>query len=285
MGNCMHKKTFKSEQNEPIESTDREVSLVCADVKVHVLICGLNYTCDQTWAGRAPLDTSFAFNMMQDLAVKAKADTINCLWNEQATAQGIIDGIHSVGGECDEGDYFVFYYTGHGDRLPDPELDGEFVDCLCTVGNDGNVEPRDQVWLKSPDLAEAIQEAVHPDAKILVLADCCHSGSILEVSNPKWVEMGYDAISIAGCEDVETSAGTGKGGEFSRALSRAVEQLSSEREEGYMVSEVYNCILEMYNKYHNPSHEQHITIHGCGVYPQEFPWPLHPKQPYTSIIQ
>merc|ERR1711920_1052370 len=237
-----------------------------------------------TWAGQHPLDTRVAFDIYVDLAQRCNCATIKTLWNQECTKQGFVEAIAEVGENVGEGDYFIFYYTGHGDRLVDD--DGDEVtghdSALCLLGYDGNTEPRQEVWLRDDDFAEAIMDSVTNEAKIIALMDCCHSGTVMDFSSPRWVQDGFTALSITGCEDSQTSAGTGKGGMFSRALSRAVQDLQESEDSGYMTSTLYNRTLQFYEEYKLPSHTQNITIHGVGAFPREIVWPLQPEEQYVS---
>jgi hypothetical protein len=273
-------KKFDSSPNEEIETAD------AGDLEgeVHIIIAGIDYSCDRTWAGQNPLDTRHAFDIYVDLARRCECATIKTLWNEQCTKQGFLDAIEEVGQEVGDNDYFIFYYTGHGDRLVDDDGDEASGrdSALCLLGDDGNTEPRNEVWLRDDDFAEAIMNNVTSEAKIIALMDCCHSGTVMDFGHPRWAREGFKACSITGCEDSQTSAGTGKGGMFSRALSRAIQELQETDDEGYMTSTLYNTVLQKYQEYKMSGHTQSITIHGVGVFPQELVWPLQPEEQYTS---
>jgi len=262
--------------------------------QIHMLITGIDYSCDkQSWAGppphgNGPLDTKFAFEMMKDLAYKSGANYAT-LWNEQCTQQNIMSMIVDVGRRCIAQDTFIFYYTGHGDQLPNhnPYEHEKFDQCFCTVDAHGNTDDptmtyRNQVWLRDDAFAKAVLECVRvSQAKVLVLVDCCHSGSICDFTpESEWAKRGQRAISISGCQDKQTSAGTGKGGMFTRALTRAVQDLQGRG--SYNVSTVYNKTLEHYAASKLPGHTQNIAIHGCVTRPMEMAWPLQPRAAYVS---
>mmetsp|Transcript_33455 Transcript_33455/g.73198 ORF Transcript_33455/g.73198 Transcript_33455/m.73198 type:complete len:304 (-) Transcript_33455:97-1008(-) len=296
MGNtCASKHLFPHDPNAEISDIDDAEDV---EGEIHMVICGLDYACDRrSWAGpppagNGPLDTKYAYNMMIELAQKCEAKTIATCWNEQCTKENIAKTISEVGKKCGEEDYFIFYYTGHGDRLPsihqgDEDDDEEEDNCFCTVGPDGATDDpamqyRTQVWWRDDDFAKCLLDAVSSEAKILVLADCCHSGSICDFTeDSEWAKRKQRAISISGCEDTETSAGTGKGGMFTRAMTRAIQDLQAEKD-SYMVSNIYNKIQEEYNANKTAGHTQHITIHGCVTKPKEMVWPLQPTTPYVS---
>jgi len=262
---------------------------------VHMLICGIDYSCDtQSWAGppphgNGPLDTQYAFEMMKDLAWKSGAQ-YHSLWNQQCTKEGIAQAIQEVASKCAPHDTFIFYYTGHGDRLPRADHRDDGLDeCLCTVDANGNTDDpsmqyRNQVWMRDDNLVDTIVKATNPQVKCLVLVDACHSGTICDFNQEsEWAARRQKAISITGCEDTETSAGTGKGGMFTRALTQAVEDMQNRGT--YNVSSVYNRTLELYNENKHAGHTQSIAIHGCTVLPNEMAWPLQPKGRYQSPVR
>jgi len=274
------------------EAADDDGELSPTEGKVHMLITGIDYACDsQSWAGpppngHGPLDTKYAFEMMKDLAWKSGADYMT-LWNEQCTTEHMIEAINEVGAKCKPDDTFIFYYTGHGDQLPDPTGQERMDQCLCLVDANGNTDDatmtyRQQVWMRDDQLAKAITDATDARVKVLVLVDACHSGTICDFTEDSaWAQRRQRAISISGCEDNQTSAGTGKGGMFTRALTKAVQDTASSCP-ALKTSTIYNLTLEHYNQDRKPGHTQNIAIHGCAVRPHELVWPLHPKKAYSS---
>merc|ERR1712087_572247 len=84
-------------------------------------------------------------------------------------------------------------------------------------------------------------------------------GSIMDFDSPRWIEEGFNAISITGCSDKETSAGTSKGGQFSRALSRATQDMQKSKGVGYMTSCLYNRILQCYEEHKLSSPRQNTS--------------------------
>nr|AVD53614.1 metacaspase [Margalefidinium polykrikoides] len=251
---------------------------------IYMICAGIDYSCDRTWAGKHPLDTRPAWEMRQDLGRRCSAN-VYPIFNQQSTIDGVTSMIEQVGAKVGPDDWFIFYYTGHGDQLADDdneEANGK-DSAFCLLGPDRNTEPRQEVWLRDDDFAKAITENVTRDAKILVLADCCHSGTIMDLNRPCWDEGDFRALSISGCTDKQTSAGTGKGGMFSRALTKAIQDCCQELEEGYSVGEVYNRTLQKYQEYKQPGHTQSITINcSGGLMPKDLKLPLAPDEGYVT---
>jgi len=299
MGGCTSK--IENTRNKKVKTRGSLGPMEDKEGETYMLICGIDYACDfKSWAGprqtgrNPPLDTKYAWNFMRSLAAECGIENVTTLFNEQCTAQGIKDAIAEVASQCEEGDTFIFYYTGHGDQLPQDdydEVDEANDQCLCTVGPDGccdDVQPNNQyraaVWLRDDDIAETICENIDEGAQVLLIIDACHSGSIADFGpNSLWAKKGIQAISMSGCQDNETSSGTGKGGYFTRSLTQAIQELHEQQaDEQYSVADIHNATLRQYQAHKGFQHTQHISIHGNAIYPHEFVWPLHPVGDYQS---
>merc|ERR1719171_1733114 len=104
--------------------------------------------------------------------------------------------------------------------------------------------------------------AVDKSVNIILVADCCHSGSILDLDKPCW--EGYNAISISGCQDTQTSAGTGRGGELTRALCAAIQAHQQANVTEYGADKLYNMTVFQYTAHHTSQHVQDITLNSVG---------------------
>lgn len=265
--------------------------------EIHVLLVGIDYSCDsQSWAGppptgHGPLDTKFAYQMMEELCAQCGVTSVTKLWNQQATRDGLKAAIQQVADKCGQDDHFIFYYTGHGDRLDDldnAEADGK-DEALCLVDAQGNTDDaqmqyRNEVWMRDDEFVETITNAFEgKGADLLFLFDCCHSSSMCDFdSNEHWKDSQLNAISLSGCQDDETSAGTGKGGYFTRSLTQAVQDLNTGDESHFWVAQVYNACVEEYKKHKKFAHTQHIQISYTGQDPVNIPWVLNPEGEYTA---
>ena len=80
-------------------------------------------------------------------------------------------------------DMFVFFYSGHGLNLPDldgDESDGE-DEAFATPDYDGDLCA--ETCLVDDDFARYLDKFIPTHAKILVITDCCHSGSICDIDS------------------------------------------------------------------------------------------------------
>jgi len=250
---------------------------------VHMILCAIDYNCcPPPWGPPHALDTKPALDFMVALADNCGIQSKMVLYNQQVTTQGIASALMQMGQRCQPGDTLVFYYTGHGDSLADNDGDEASGkdQALCTLGPDGNAEPRAQVWTRDDVLVQMMSTYVPKHAKLLVLADCCHSGTIMDLDKPVW--SGHQAICISGCTDTQTSAGTGHGGQFSRAMTCTVCDLQREGKNAYGIARLYNKTLENYQKHKTPSHTQNIQINMVGIEPKDFAWPLIPRSQYVA---
>jgi hypothetical protein len=253
--------------------------------EIYMICCGIDYACSPPPWSTPPLDTRFAFGYMQELAKLSGVTEIKTFFNQECNLYNIQEAIKATGKKCGPNDYFIFYYTGHGDHLKDQdgdEADGE-DEAFCFLDKNGNPEPRDQVWLRDDDFANWITNYIPQETNILVLADACHSETVVDLAKDQWT--GFTALSMCGCKDEQTSAGTGHGGMFTRALTCALETLQKDGKTGYPISQVWNVTLDEYKQRKKPGHTQNISMHTtAGVSAQTFVWPLEPKAGYQSPV-
>jgi hypothetical protein len=265
--------------------------------KIHMLITGLDYECDKvSWAahgGQRPLDHKHSFAAMKEIAELSGADTLECLFNNQVTKAGVLAAIGRVGKMCGPGDTFIFYFCGHGDQLPSLSGESSGMDqCLCTVDEQGragtsmgrDLEFEKAYWLRDDELAKTILAAVRPEAKILVLIDFCHSETICDFTeDSEWAKQKRKAISICAAQDKEVALSDHmQGGIFTNSIAEALMEL--QQQDTFNVSTLYNKIQYEYKVNGDPNNPQHISIHGCVVRPQQFPWPLQIKRANKQYV-
>lgn len=180
--------------------------------------------------------------------------------------------IKSIGSRCRENDFFVFYYSGHGTEVPDEngdEKDG-MDEAFCFVTPSGQVNRSS--LMTDDEFVDALLKGVHEDTNLLVLADCCHSGTIVDLQKSSWSQR--SAVAMVGCTDAQTSADIGVGGVFTHSLLLAMEKLS--QDDHYAVGKLYNTTVKENERVFQG--KQTITLQ-CSVHtePNKLPWPFVPK--------
>merc|ERR1719195_262792 len=203
------------------------------------------------------------------------------MYDNQCTKQNVAAKIAEMGRRVQDDDYFVFYYSGHGISVPDSsgdEEDGQ-DEALCFVGPGGQLAGR--FFMTDDEFAETVVESIPEEAKILILTDCCHSGTIGDLDKDVWEDR--QVISITGCTDVQTSGDIGKGGIFTHSMLLAIEHLQAADEEEYSVGMLYNgTVHEDDTVFHS---QQDITIDSsASVSPKEMCWPLIPQAGYKAPL-
>ena len=191
-------------------------------------------------------------NDMQALAAKLGYET-TVLLDDKATSKAVVAAIKHAAASMAKDDIFVCSYSGHGGQVPDTNGD-ESVREAGEVG--GEEDEYDETWvLYDRQLVDdelwALWAAFPEGARIVVLSDSCHSGTVarepppmpgepprpvarrmpLDVEERDYAEhkRQYDAIQkavppreandvkatialISGCQDDQTSAdGDGNG--------------------------------------------------------------------------
>lgn len=242
---------------------------------VHMLILALDYP----GTGNELTCTEDGGNM-ETLARASGVTDITKIENNECNKQNVLNMIQSVGSRCEAGHYFIFNYSGHGANVADRDGDEEDGqdEALCLVTPTGQIDF--DAFMTDDDFAEAVTTYVNSDVEILILCDCCHSGTIGDFSNTCW--EGYRAVSMSGCRDSQTSGDTGRGGIFTHSLLKAIESMQQEGETGYNVAVLYNAQLDQDDELFNS--EQDITIAWSSDLqgPYDMAWPLIPVGAYAA---
>jgi hypothetical protein len=182
------------------------------------------------------------------------------LLDEQATRAGVLDRLSALVGEAADGDSLVFTFSGHGSWLPDDDHDEPDArdEMMCTY------DVMDDQYLLDDDL-HGLFGTKPAGARLYVIADCCHSGSIVRyadvpavpdstpirarflppyvfargnhtferaidraVNRPATTKLHYPALLFSGCQDTEFSYDTAFGGRPNGAFSRtAIDMLQN----------------------------------------------------------
>jgi len=242
---------------------------------IRLLIVALDY--ERT--DRPLTSTTDAANILE-LAALSGIDEVTIVENQKCTKDVVLQNLHQAASSCRPGDYFVFYYAGHGTSVKDTSndeisgMDSAFV----LVNSEG--KPSLDTLLIDDVFSECLLAACSPSVRVLILTDCCHSGSIADLGEA-W--RGRQAVSMAGCMDSETSGDTGKGGIFTHAVLLALDRFGKLGDDDFSVGKLFNAaIWENKNVFHGV---QHICIQSSpGFLPNQMAWPLIPSKVYVAPL-
>lgn len=140
-------------------------------------------------------------------ALKSKSFTVEPHWSDAALDwPKIQSSLTAFVKSLKSGDKAIVYYSGHGLQVKDNNGDEE-------DGNDEAVYTGNEVYVRDDDLRSIFQLAV-AGVKLLVVFDCCHSGSMLDLpyrindmalKKESNFTFRADIICISGCFDTEVS--------------------------------------------------------------------------------
>lgn len=139
------------------------------------------------WDGRLNA-CEFDAEDMESLARKQGFDPRRKLLTEAATADAVIAAIRDSASELVAGDLFLLTYSGHGGQVPDTNHDEE------VLPTGGQEERMDETWVLFDrqlvdDELYALWAEFQPGVRIVVLADCCHSGTVTRNGPPDLTGM------------------------------------------------------------------------------------------------
>lgn len=238
--------------------------------KIYALVCALDYK-----GTSCELTCTYDGNNMQKLLkdIPNVADT-KVLYDNQATKKNAIQAIKQIATRCGPDDVFVFYYSGHGSHVQGGDSDD---DALCFVGPNGELEA--QYFMTDDEFAECLTSSMPQETRILILCDCCHSGTVGNFESPSW--QGREGISITACMDSETAGDIGTGGIFTHCMLLAIEKLNATNKQEKSTGLIFNASLhENETIFHG---KQHITLLSTpSIQASQMAWPLVPKRGYRA---
>jgi len=275
------KQAFKA-TNTPVpdhNDFDEPAPAAGGDGNIYVLILALDYK-----ATSNPLTCSIDGRNMEQLVRSCgiPPQNITAMYDEQCTKENVSQAVAQMGSQCGPGDYFVYYYSGHGTNMQDQtgdEADGQ-DEAFCFVTPDGQVSY--DSCMSDDDFSHLMTESLDEDVNVLILTDCCHSGTIADFNTGDWA--GRKAVSIAGCQDEQTSGDIGRGGIFTHSMLLAIGALKEEDDDDYSVAKLYNGTLEKDDSVFDS--KQDITLQTApGFKPNAMAWPLVPQEGWQPPLQ
>jgi hypothetical protein len=128
-----------------------------------------------------------AMDMAETLKILGFPPTkMKLLLNEQASTEGILNGLDWLVKDAQGNDVLVFYYSGHGSQAAD--LDNEEHDNLDEILVPWDISWRKNLFITDDMLYEKFTKKVPRSVRTDVVLDCCFSGS----ATRSVVHMGFD---------------------------------------------------------------------------------------------
>ena len=126
-------------------------------------------------------DVFLMSSLLQELGFDST--DIRTVLNDRATTQGILSRMQWLVDDSQPEDRLVFYYSGHGARLPGYNED-ELVDHM-----DETLVPCDFNWTPDTSIADnqicGLYSQLHYDTRLTMIFDCCHSGGMHRQGSPR----------------------------------------------------------------------------------------------------
>jgi len=177
--------------------------------------------------------------------------------------------IKRVAKRCEPGDWFVWFWAGHGINVPDRNGDEKSGLDQAFVTPDAKGRLTMPAVFVDDDFAQCLDTCVPAGVRILCINDCCHSGTICDIDSYLYT---HEIYQISASQDEEEAEDIGNGGVLTTALRRAVRTLSIEHgKQEFCMEEVFQLCRKYAEKL---TDEQTLSFQWSGTPPQNMAWPL-----------
>lgn len=187
----------------------------------------------------------------------------------------ILKAMKEIGRRCAPDDVFIFHYSGHGVNVPDcPPLDESDGEDEAFVIATPNLDCDADELLVDDLFTESLKMYFTPGVQILVLTDCCHSGTVVDVESSTW-EDGHCVIAIAATQDDQCDSDTGHGGALTIGMKDSMEIMTNQNRSVYHVQDIIDHLGEkVENIGKAQDNPQQMNVQHVNLDPEEMQWPF-----------
>lgn len=132
--------------------------------------------------------------------------------------------------------------------------------------------------MTSDEFKVVVTTNVPHGTRILLLSDCCHSGTVVDFSAREW--RGFQAISIVAWLDAETSDDAGRGGIFTNDMLTATESLCRRRQKCSVDALFKEIVQSDKQNFDSKIYLSVQTMNGTSC--ETSMWPLLPPSSYEA---
>ncbi|CAE8710560.1 unnamed protein product, partial [Polarella glacialis] len=185
------------------------------------------------------------------------------------TRRVVLGHIRQVASRCQPGDWFVWFWAGHGVNIPDENGDEEsgWDQAFVTPNDKGQLTAA--ALLVDDQFAKALDTYVPDGVRILCICDCCHSGTICDIDSYLYR---HEIYQISASQDNEEAEDIGIGGVLSTALRRAVRKLSIKYgSQEFSIQDVFDSCKKYARRM---TDAQELSFQFSGGDPGKTAWPL-----------
>eukprot|EP00947_MAST-08B_sp_MAST-8B-sp1_P005322 g5322.t1 len=211
--------------------------------KVHLLTVALDYE-----GTDSPLNCVVDSERICSLAAKSGVKNIVKIFDADPEAErfacqeDVVAAVREIAERCTAKDYFVFHYSGHGTSIKN-DAAPTGVDCaLCLRTRDGEDEE-----MVDDEIADLISKSFPPATRVLMMADCCHSGGVMDLDTAGLWGDGRRVCCISGCQEGQLSVDSGDGGVMTNALLKVLKRKTvaqMRKKRGVSVQYIFNRMVE-----------------------------------------